>query len=59
MLCTRKSNKDTKKIWDYVRPLSQDNLSSWASQIDEEPMNATINQGWAKIAWTYGMKELR
>lgn len=38
---------------------AEGHLSDWWAQAEgEHPMMATVNIGWAKIAWTYGMNLL-
>jgi hypothetical protein len=39
---------------------ARSNLGDWVEAVEtEQPMPATTYQGWAKIAWSYGMRELR
>lgn len=39
---------------------AQKHLGDWVDAVEaKEPMNGRVSMGWAKIAWSYGMRELK
>jgi ADP-ribosyl-[dinitrogen reductase] hydrolase len=61
LLSIRKDNNELDKA--FKGSLSEANKKinkDWVAEIDAEiEMPAKTHQGWAKIAWTYGMRELK
>ena len=47
-------------IYEQSMKAAQKSLGDWTNAVEAEaPLNGRVNMGWAKIAWSYGMRELK
>lgn len=61
LLSIRKDNNELYKVFKGSHSEAKNKINKdWVAEMDAEiEMPAKTHQGWAKIAWTYGMRELK
>jgi len=60
MLTKRSSNNEIVNIYKMAIKEASSKMEEWVKEVQTElPMDGKKNIGWAKIAWSYGMRELK